>query len=244
MKLSKIIYEYINQSGYTNAHYRRLYSIGVRGVKEAELDVLGDAKVTRVSVLPNKTAKLPDDCLNVLNIGVENGLGQLAVLKKDPTMTGYRKESDLRLEQDFGKVAVDTTRIRDFAYINAMEGSASYKAFGAYDKTSFVGSYKIEDGFIILNPEFGYDYLLVEGIMSVDETDVDVEAIAEETIIAYLAWKDAQYMPTGRKMNLSEKAMRKTEFYNQKRLLKARVMKVLPSDARSVTFDSEKLIVK
>jgi hypothetical protein len=80
--------------------------------------------------------------------------------------------------------------------------------------------------------------------MSVDETDVDVEAIAEETIIAYLAWKDAQYMPTGRKMNLSEKAMRKTEFYNQKRLLKARVMKVLPSDARSVTFDSEKLIVK
>jgi hypothetical protein len=206
--------------------------------------VLGDAKVTRVSVLPNKTAKLPDDCLNVLNIGVENGLGQLAVLKKDPTMTGYRKESDLRLEQDFGKVAVDTTRIRDFAYINAMEGSASYKAFGAYDKTSFVGSYKIEDGFIILNPEFGYDYLLVEGIMSVDETDVDVEPIAEETIIAYLAWKDAQYMPTGRKMNLSEKAMRKTEFYNQKRLLKARVMKVLPSDARSVTFDSEKLIVK
>jgi len=244
MKLYKIIYEYINQAGHTNAHYRRLYSIGVRGVKEAELDVLGDAKVTRVSVLPNKTAKLPDDCLNVLNIGVENGLGQLAVLKKDPTMTGYRKESDLRLEQDFGKVAVDTTRIRDFAYINAMEGSASYKAFGAYDKTSFVGSYKIEDGFIILNPEFGYDYILVEGIMSVDETDVDVEAIAEETIIAYLAWKDAQYMPTGRKMNLSEKAMRKTEFYNQKRLLKARVMKVLPSDARSVTFDSEKLIVK
>lgn len=244
MKLSKIIYEYINQAGHTNAHYRRLYSIGVRGVKEAELDVLGDAKVTRVSVLPNKTAKLPDDCLNVLNIGVENGLGQLAVLKKDPTMTGYRKESDLRLEQDFDKVAVDTTRIRDFAYINAMEGSASYKAFGAYEKTSFVGSYKIEDGFIILNPEFGYDYLLVEGIMSVDETDVDVEAIAEETIIAYLAWKDAQYMPTGRKMNLSEKAMRKTEFYNQKRLLKARVMKVLPSDARSVTFDSEKLIVK
>jgi hypothetical protein len=244
MKLSKIIYEYINQAGHTNAHYRRLYSIGVRGVKEAELDVLGDAKVTRVAVLPNKTAKLPDDCLNVLNIGVENGLGQLAVLKKDPTMTGYRKESDLRLQQDFGKVAVDTTRIRDFAYINAMEGSASYKAFGAYDKTSFVGSYKIEDGFIILNPEFGYDYLLVEGIMSIDETDVDVEEIAEETIIAYLAWKDAQYMPTGRKMNLSEKAMRKSEFYNQKRLLKARVMKVLPSDARSVTFDSEKLIVK
>jgi hypothetical protein len=167
MKLSKIIYEYISQAGHTNAHYRRLYSIGVRGVKEAELDVLGDAKITRVSVLPNKTAKVPDDCLNVLNVGVENGLGQLAVLKKDPTLTGYRKESDLRLEQDFGRAAVDTTRVRDFAYINAMEGAASYKAFGAYDKTSFVGAYKIEDGIIILNPEFGYDYLLVEDRKSV-----------------------------------------------------------------------------
>ena len=73
---------------------------------------------------------------------------------------------------------------------------------------------------------------------------LDFEQISEEALISYIAWKDSQYMPTGRKMNLSEKTIRRTEFYNQKRLLKSRIHPFLPSEARDVSFDNEKLIVK
>jgi hypothetical protein len=244
MKLSKVIYKYISQAGYSNDQYRRLYDIAISGTQEIDLDVTGFPKIERVSVLPNKTAKMPSDCLNVLNIGIENGLNQFAILKRDYTLTGYRKDSDTRLDMDVSKAAVDTTRIRDFAYINSMNGSSDYKAFGAYQKTTFIGTYKIEDNTIILNAEFGFDYLLIEYMASIDETDAEVLDLAVPTIISYIAWKDAQYMPTGRKMNLSEKQLRRTEFYNQKRLLKSRVNPFLPAQARDVTFDSEKLIVK
>lgn len=247
MKISKIIYRYISQAGYNNGHYRRLYDIGVRGAKEIGLDVTSSPKTIRLNVLPNKTCQLPVDILNVLNVGVINNVGQIASIMRDDTVTAFRKyntETSRFNDEDFATAPVDNTRLRDFAYLNSINGSSDYKAFGAYTKTTFIGTYTIDEDTMILNPEFPYDYIIVEYMASIDEDEVDVPEIAEEAVIAYIAWKDAQYMPTGRKMNLSEKSLRRSEFYNQKRLLKSRVHPFLPNHARDVSFENEKLIVK
>ena len=247
MKISKIIYRYISQAGYNNGHYRRLYDIAVRGVKEIGLDVTSSPKTIRLNVLPNKTCQLPSDILNILNVGVINNVGQIASIKRDDTVTSFRMDntaSSRFSENDFATAAIDNTRLRDFAYLNSINGSSDYKAFGAYTKTTFIGTYSINEDTMILNPEFPYEYIIMEYMATIDEDDVDVPEISEEAVIAYIAWKDAQYMPTGRKMNLSEKSIRRTEFYNQKRLLKSRIHPFLPNEARDVSFDNEKLIVK
>lgn len=247
MKISKVIYRYISQAGYTNSQYRRLYDIGVRGAKEIGLDITATPKTERLKVLPNKTCQLPSDMMNILNVGVINNVGQIATLVMDNTVTSFRAletDNSRFSEDDFATAPVDNTRLRDFAYLNSINGSSDYKAFGAYSKQTFLGTYTISDGILILNPEFPYDYVIIEYMGTIDEDDVDVEDIAEEALIAYIAWKDSQYMPTGRKMNLSEKQLRRQEFYNQKKLLKSRVNPFLPSEARNVSFESEKLIVK
>lgn len=247
MKISKAIYRYISQAGYNNGHYRRLYDIAVRGTKEIGLDVTSSPKTIRLDVLPNKTCQLPPDLLNVLNVGVVNNVGQIASIMRDDTVTAFRKlntEASRFNEDDFATAPVDNTRLRDFAYLNSINGSSDYKAFGAYSKTTFIGTYTIDEDTMILNPEFPYDYIIVEYMATIDEDDVEIPEIAEEALISYIAWKDSQYMPTGRKMNLSEKSIRRTEFYNQKRLLKSRIHPFLPSEARDVSFDNEKLIVK
>ena len=248
MEISKVVYRYISQAGYNNGHYRRLYDIAVRGTKEIELDVTASPKTVRLTILPNKTVPMPSDLLNVLNVGIVNNVGQIASIVRDDTVTGFRKyaTSESRTGEDLGfsTAPVDNTRLRDFALINSIDGGGSFKAFGAYQKTTFIGTYKIEDDVMILNPEFPYDYIIMEYMGTIDETDASIPDIAEEALISYVAWKDSQYMPTGRKMNLTEKNMRRSEFYNQKKLLKSRVHPFLPSEARQVTFDSEKLIVK
>ena len=51
-------------------------------------------------------------------------------------------------------------------------------------------------------------------------------------------------LPTGRRVNLSEKQIRRKEFYNQKRLARLRVNPVTPWDANEVIRMGQKLVAK
>ena len=81
--LSEIIYQYIDQARMSNADYRRLWAIGVRGVEEMGMDVYATPKTAKLVVNANKTVTLPSDYIAFSKVGVFNADGEVATLRRN-----------------------------------------------------------------------------------------------------------------------------------------------------------------
>lgn len=245
--LSEIIYQYIDQAKLTNAEYRRLWTIGVRGVEEIGLDVHSTPKTVKLLVKPNKTVELPSDYIGVSKVGVLNAEGEVSTLRMNPSLTAYAIDMNDRLTKNTDETDVQTFRLEDLAYVNYYDGARYVNIFGAGSLLNSAGTYGIseDEGLIYLNNEFPYTYVIMEYFSSpADDVDYKLPVQVKEAVLSYIAWKDIEMLPTGRRVNLSEKQLRRKEFYNQKRLARLRVNPVTPWDANEVIRMGQKLVAK
>jgi hypothetical protein len=245
--LSEIIYQYIDQAKLTNAEYRRLWTIGVRGVEEMGLDVSSTPKTVKLLVKANKTVDLPSDYIGVSKVGVLNGDGEVATLRRNPNMTAYAIDMNDRLSKNTDDTDVETFRLQDLAYVNYYDGARYVNIFGAGSLLNAAGTYDIseDEGILYLNNDFPYTYVIMEYFSSpADDVDYQIPVQIKEAVLSFIAWRDIEMLPTGRRVNLSEKQIRRKEFYNQKRLARLRVNPVTPWDANEVIRMGQKLVAK
>ena len=88
--LAEIIYQYIDQAKLTSAEFRRLWTIGVRGVEEIGLDVHMTPKTVKLMVNANKTVTLPADYVAFSKVGVFNPEGEVATMRRNHKLTVYK----------------------------------------------------------------------------------------------------------------------------------------------------------
>lgn len=245
--LSEIIYQYIDQAKLTNAEYRRLWTIGVRGVEEMGLDVSSTPKTVKLMVKANKTVDLPSDYIGVSKVGVLNADGEVATLRRNPNMTAYAIDLADRLTKNTDDTDVETFRLQDLAYVNYYDGARYVNIFGAGSLLNAAGTYDIseDEGLLYLNNEFTLAYIIMEYFSSpADDVDYKIPVQIKEAVLSFIAWRDIEMLPTGRRVNLSEKQIRRKEFYNQKRLARLRVNPVTPWDANEIIRMGQKLVAK
>ena len=245
--LSEIIYQYIDQAKLTNAEYRRLWTIGVRGVEEMGLDVSSTPKTVKLMVKANKTVDLPSDYIGVSKVGVLNADGEVATLRRSPNMTAYAIDLSDRLTKNTDQTDVETFRLQDLAYVNYYDGARYVNIFGAGSLLNAAGTYDIseDEGILYLNNDFPLTYIIMEYFSSpADDVDYKIPVQIKEAVLSFIAWRDIEMLPTGRRANLSEKQIRRKEFYNQKRLARLRVNPVTPWDANEVIRMGQKLVAK
>ena len=245
--LSEIIYQYIDQAKLTNAEYRRLWTIGVRGVEEMGLDVSSTPKTVKLMVKANKTVDLPSDYIGVSKVGVLNADGEVATLRRSPSMTAYAIDLSDRLTKNTDQTDVETFRLQDLAYVNYYDGARYVNIFGAGSLLNAAGTYDIseDEGILYLNNDFPLTYIIMEYFSSpADDVDYKIPVQIKEAVFSFIAWRDIEMLPTGRRANLSEKQIRRKEFYNQKRLARLRVNPVTPWDANEVIRMGQKLVAK
>jgi hypothetical protein len=245
--LSEIIYQYIDQAKLTNAEYRRLWTIGVRGVEEMGLDVHSTPKTVKLLVKANKTVDLPSDYIGVSKVGVLNADGEVATLRRNPNMTAYAIDMNDRLSKNTDDTDVETFRLEDLAYVNYYDGARYVNIFGAGSLLNAAGTYDIseDEGILYLNNDFPFTYVIMEYFSSpADDVDYKIPVQIKEAVLSFIAWRDIEMLPTGRRVNLSEKQIRRKEFYNQKRLARLRVNPVTPWDANEVIRMGQKLVAK
>lgn len=245
--LSEIIYQYIDQAKLTNAEYRRLWTIGVRGVEEMGLDVSSTPKTVKLMVKANKTVDLPSDYIGVSKVGVLNADGEVATLRRSPNMTAYAIDLSDRLTKNTDQTDVETFRLQDLAYVNYYDGARYVNIFGAGSLLNAAGTYDIseDEGILYLNNDFPLAYIIMEYFSSpADDVDYKIPVQIKEAVLSFIAWRDIEMLPTGRRVNLSEKQIRRKEFYNQKRLARLRVNPVTPWDANEVIRMGQKLVAK
>lgn len=247
VSLAEIIYQYIDQAKLTAAEFRRLWTIGVRGVEEVGLDVHMTPKTAKLLVNANKTVNLPSDFIAFSKVGVFNSNGEVATLRRNPSLTAYKIDQSDRLSSNTDNTEIDSFRLQDMAFVNYFDGARYVNIFGAGSMLNSAGEFDIseDEGIMYLDNEFPYDYVVMEYLSSpADDVDYKIPFQVKEAVLAYVAWKDIEMLPSGRRVTLGDKQIRRKEYYNQKRLARLRVNPVTPWDANEVIRMGQKLVAK
>jgi hypothetical protein len=246
IQLDEVVKEYISQAELNMAHYRRLWNIAFRGLEDMMFNVYQMPKTLKIPVLPNKTVKLPGDYVAYTKIGVLNSEGEVATLSKNPNMSLYAQELSNRTDLNTD-APVDPTNIRDFVYLNYDNNGSLFNLYGMGGFLMSAGNFNIDEetGIIILDNGFEYDYVILEYLSSPRENEEHkVPVMIKEALIAWIAWKDYEYKPMGRRFQEMSKEQRRVNYVREKKKAKFRINPVRLWEANDIIRAGEVLAVK
>ena len=245
--LSEVIYQYIDQARLSNADYRRLWTIGVRGVEEMGMDVYGTTKSVKLSVNANKTVTLPSDYVGFSKAGIFNQKGEVATLRRNKNLSSYKISQTDRTQSNTDNSTGNTYRLQDLAFVNYFDGARYVNIFGTGSVLNAAGEFDIdeEQGLIYLDNEYGYDYIVLEYLSCPsDDDEYKIPIQIREAVLAFVAWKDIEHLPLGRRASLGDKQLRRKEYYNQKRNANLRENPIMLWDANEIIRMGSKLVAK
>ena len=211
------------------------------------MDVYYTPKTEKLAVKPNMTVELPADYLAYTKIGVLNADGEVATLKRNANKSAYKiSDADRTSNNTDGRIG-NLYDSRYWSYVNYYSGAGYVNLFGNGSMLNDAGQFNIdeEQGLIYLDNSFSYDYIILEYLSDAsNDQDFKIPIQIVEATIAFLAWKDIEFLASSRKVNMGEKQLRKGNYYNQKRLAKQRVNPIRLWEANSTIRAGQKLVVK
>lgn len=246
ISLDSVITDYLTESEQPNHKYFKLWHLAFRGFELCGIDAFYRVKSVKLPINANLTVTLPADYLNWTKIGVLNDKGEIIPLYHNDKLTTYadllpdrveKTQDDSLINNDWG---VNT-------WYNFWNGAAYTNIYGVPSGSPFVGSFKvdIENGVIVLNETFNYEYLMIEYVASpVEGGEYYLPIQFREAIIAWLAWKDIANIPSSRRGNLGDKRDRRHEFYNERKNAIARWKPIRKEEIYQASQEMTRLSVK
>ena len=217
----------IDEGKNSEAEYLRYLNIGLRGLKELNMDAGKDIKSIELTVGSNGSVDFPLDYIGYTKIGKVDSDGRVHVL------------------------GVDRRRVRNTEFGDSLQDSDDYFVFRNYLLDGSLGSiYGIGGG----NNSNGYytedrknnrflfhgdskgSVIVLEYISdgSSDEinSEINVDPYLEEALMSFIYWRSIQ-----RKRGIPqyEKESARREYYNEKRLAVARLNKFTKEEALQTT---------
>lgn len=257
MKLQEIIGNLLDSQDSSSHSFRRLYNIGVFGLKtEFSLDIKGILKTVLIPVNPNKTVQLPCDYVGFSKIGITNSNGELVTFKSNSKLTNYHQEyynsvdklAGVPVLPGFGPSnGVNGYGYNESLYLNYWYNSTSFNLFGLPSGTADIGEYKLDEAarIILFQPHFRWTEVLLEYLSDGcddENDDFDVDIRCAEAMKCYLRWQDVIDRP--KKASASTVRQLKLDFYNQKRLAKMRLNPTIINEMQNAERQSWKLVAK
>ena len=242
--LKEVIHEYIDEARLTQGEYLRLWQIAFRGCEQLLLDVCAQYKTIRIKLNDNKTADIPKDYLKWVKVGVMNGYGEIATLTVNNKLTAYKDLNPNRLTD----IASDTGDIGDIVsnpyYYNFYNDGNYEQLFGVPSGLMTAGECNVDEdnGVIVLDPNFGYDYvMLMYSYAPEKDDDYTIPFECREALIAWLYYRDNR----GRR-SVSEGQVKSMErdWINAKKLARKRIKPFRLQEAEQVIREGAKLVVK
>jgi hypothetical protein len=248
--LKTIVAELIDSKDSSSHEFRRMYNIGVRGVREFNTDIVGNFSTKLLDVNANKTADLPEDYVSYSKMGVINEKGEIVTLRSNPQLSNYNIGHPLnpdRFEGVPGIGAVSYPAIPynyPYIYYNFFISNQSFNLFGLAGGGQDIGNYKVDEecGIIIFGPNFKYEKVLLEYLgdgMDRDCDDYMIDSRAAEAMLAYIRWKTALDNPK----KYGQGIMRdyKQEYKSERLKAKMRINKIVVSEFEDIQRITNKL---
>ncbi len=237
VKVDEVIKSLLIQQGeYTEHKYMQYLDIALRGLKELSFDILQEIKVADLAINTNLTVDLPVDYVNYTRIGVCKGDGRIHTLGYDERIC-LSKGIDVCGNEEPPDGELDGTWTGNYGLIgNFRNGESIGNIYGLGGGQNGNGYYRIdrEKHQIALSSEVTADSIVLEYISDGSNVngDTSVNVLAEEALRSYIYWKSIQ-----RKRNTSgqDRELARRDFYNEKRLARARIVNFTPEQALQVT---------
>lgn len=177
----------------SHADFDRCWIIALRGLVVMEFDIAGQPQTVRLPVAPNKTVAFPDGLLSWSKIGLVDDNGQINTLKINTALTTFRDNNPNRLSDlnpdintSIGSLAVVPY------YANYYYNGNAYNLYGYGNGVITYGDCNVDEKnrVIILEPNFKYSDILVEGIVAPSkESDYQIFTCLQEALIMFIRWK-------------------------------------------------------
>jgi hypothetical protein len=248
IKLEEPVTDYLTESEKGISHYYKAYKLAYRAMVELGLDFFYNIQSVKLPVLPNKTVEQPDNYLSYNKIGVLNQQGEIIPLYYNDKLTTYYDNFPNRISSK----TQDNTLLTNlnpspYFYNNYWLGNGYGTLYGAPSGAPFVGSFKLdlENGLIVLDESFYYDYVMVEYVCSPsDSEEAWIPIQFKEAVISYIRWKDNISMKVKTHMDVNSNAGRRRDFFNDRRLAIARFKPFNVQIAYQMNMENQRLTVK
>lgn len=209
IKVKELVGAFLDEINGSKNEFSRAYRIAMRGWRELNWDVTGVLKSTRLPVCNDLTAKLPDNFLKEISVGVINSSGHLATLTKNERLTLYCEDDEIPSEDWYMYES----------NLNILTGRGSL-GIGSHNN---IGEYRVDRdaGILILDPSFCYDGVVLEYLAVGEEKGLEsINELASEALIAYIRWK---WHIAKKGVTQGDRATFRKEYYNERRLARLRI---------------------
>ena len=219
-------------------------NIALRGIREFGFDVSSRVRSIKRTVQSNNTIILPEDYVDIVKLGVVDGEGTLRVFGQNKNLNYSRKLTNAPSQNDSnqGPLNIDANLILNreddktsttggdgnnidldvFIFENYLFQGGVGKLYGI-GGGHLAGEYRInlDQNRIEIDTESHFDEVVLEYIADeARSTNPVIHVYAEEALRSYLYYKLCERKST---VPANEKARARREYYNDRRLAKARL---------------------
>lgn len=247
IKLDECINDYIDESEQTNHKYFKLWHLAYRAMTELGLDFFYQVQAFKLPVNPNLTVTLPPGFISYTKVGILNSKGEVVPITYNNKLTTYAGQLPDRIEKTQDNSLWTYYNYNNLIFYNYWDGYTFTNMYGVPSGAPFIGTFKIdyENGIILLDEQFAWDYVIVEGLCSPKEGAVLYIPIQfKEAIISYLRWKDIISIPSSRRGAIGDKMQRRKEYFNDRRLAVARYKPIQLEEAYQWNLENQRTVVK
>lgn len=247
VQIDECITAYMDEARLSNHAYARLWHMAFRGMTEMGLDSFYFVKSIKIPVNANLTATLPNDYLQYAKVGVLNEQGEIIPMGVNNNLTVAFDLSPTRLTQTQDDTIPTQINEQGVWWYNYWNGYSYGPQYGLPSGTPYIGSYKIDEanGVIVLSENFIYPYVMLEYVCSPQENgEYYIPIQFKEALIAYLRWKDIISVPVKTHVQNSTVAMRRKDYYNERKLAIARYDPVRIPDLYEWNLANQRITVK
>jgi hypothetical protein len=243
--LDSCITDYLGEGEHSQHKYFKCWHLAFRGLEQLGMDFFYRIQSVKLPINANMTVTLPADYLNWTKVGVLNDRGEIIPMYYNDKLTTYADLSPDRLS----KTQDDTLVSNDWGvntWSNYWNGGSYTNIYGVPSGSPFVGSFKIdtENGVILLNESFAYDYILLEYVASpVQGQDYYLPVQFREALIAWLWWKDSKTISV-RRGQVGVNRDLKSDFYNERKNAIARWKPIRKQEILQASQEMTRLAVK
>ncbi len=234
----------------SNVSDTAIRNIALRGIREFGFDVSSRIRSIKRTIQANGTVTLPEDYVDLLKIGIVDDNGVLRVLGQNKNLNYSRKNTTGSSDSSTGPLSIPSNIILDREDDKgATDGSTS----GSSDLDYFIfenylfqggigrmyglggghlsGEYRInlDQNRIEVDTDSGSTELVLEYVADeARSTNPVIHVYAEEALRSYMYYKLCERKST---VPANEKARARREYYNDRRLAKARLSNFTKEEA-------------
>ena len=220
--LDEVVRNLMSQEGKNTTHdYLRYLNIAQRGLKELTFDILGSYKVDLLEVSDSLRIDLPWDYVDYRFVGLVSDDGKVVPLgfKRDIPLVGTENTAS----RDDDDIWIDEDIIPSRGGIYGLGGGQNENGY-------YSPEIDTDNNQMILTSIAAGKFIYLEyiGDGTVTTGHSVVHPYAEEALMAYIYWKLIQRKRT---YPQSEKLAARADYYNEKRLARARLKSFTKEEA-------------